>query len=156
MNKNKTPKTVHEILAHSYITYFTALVLGLILDYLYPLRVMSETLVSLGPLLLILATVLIFWSQKTSDRTKKHRLDPENLTAKEFRKGPYTYLRSPTHLGLALLVLGFGFLSNSVIIVCAAMVTFLVTRYIFVVKEEKYLEKKYGKAYEDYKKTVRF
>lgn len=155
MNEIKT-SSVHQVLAHSYLTYFVALVLGMIIDYFLPLRVMSSTLISLGPLLLILSTVLIFWSQRTSDRTKHHRRDPENLTARDFCKGPYCYMRSPTHLGLALLVLGFGFLSNSVVIICTALVTFLITRYIFVKHEEKILVTRYGKPYEDYKKIIKF
>jgi len=155
----KTPikiHSVHQVLAHSYLAHFTALVVGLIIDYFFPLRVMSATLISLGPLLLILATVLIFWSQRTSDRTKKHRRDPENLTAREFCKGPYCYMRSPTHIGLALLVLGFGFLANSVIIVCVSLVIFLITRYTFVYQQEKILSERYGKPYEDYKKIIKF
>ncbi len=148
--------SIHQVLAHSYLTYFTALVLGLVIDYFLPFRIMSNTLISLGPLLLILSTFLIFWSQKTSDRTKHHRRDPENLTARDFCKGPYCYMRSPTHIGLSLLVLGFGFLANSVVIVCTALVTFLITRYIFVKRQEEILLSRYGKSYEDYKKIIKF
>lgn len=155
MQQQTRTKTVHHVLANSYLTYCVALVLGVVIDYFYPLRIMSSVVVSIGPLLLILATMLIFWAQHTSNKTSTSRRDPEKVAVEHFCKGPYCYTRSPTHLGLGLMVLGFGFVMNSVVIVITAFVVFVITRYFFIVEEEKILLKQYGDVYAKYQQKVK-
>lgn len=143
---------VHRILAHSYSFYFFMFLLGVSLDSIFPLKILNNRItIPAGLLLLLLATVLIFWAQKTSRNLKK-----ENLNKEMFSKGPYAITRSPTHWGLFMLMLGFGFTINAIFLVISSLLSLLVTRLVFLRKEEIILEKKYGAPYLEYKKTVKF
>jgi protein-S-isoprenylcysteine O-methyltransferase Ste14 len=145
--------SIHHILAHSYLTYFIALIVGLWLDFKFPVRFLPKTLTSpLGLLVLFLSSLLILWAQRTSSyiRTKK-----EPMTAVDFRRGPYRFSRRPTNLGLIALVIGFGIMINSIFVIMATFLAIIITHYVFLHKEERKLEENYGELYTEYKKDVR-
>lgn len=151
-----TITSIHQVLAHSYLVYFSAAVLGLVADYFYPYRILSNSMIASGPVLLFIATGLIYWAQHTSQLTAKERESKEMLTAKNFRHGPYALVRSPTHVGLGLLVLGLAFIMNSGVMIVGALLAFLLTRYLYVSREEAILLARYGDAYRHYQKQVQF
>ncbi len=143
---------IHRILAHSYSFYFIALLAGILLDILFPLRIFkSSATAPVGLTFLVLATLLIFWAQHTS-----RNLADENLSKESFCRGPYCYTRSPTHWGLFLLTLGFGIVANASFVVISTIVSFFITKFIFIKKQEEILEQKYGTPYLEYKKAVKF
>src|SRR3989338_51945 len=103
--------TVHHVLTHSYLIFFFGLLLGLATDLFYPLRLLSPELsVRLGLTLIFLSPLLILWAQYTSHQLRAKK-DP--LCQDDFCRGPYRFSKNPTHLGLALMILGFGVLVNS-------------------------------------------
>ncbi|MEK7588776.1 MAG: hypothetical protein AAB438_03075 [Patescibacteria group bacterium] len=152
LKKKQEDSLVHRILAHSYFLYFFVLVLGVVLDLLFPIRIFhTSIMMPVGFVVLVLASILIFWAQHTS-----RKLDPNTITKESFCKGPYCYTRMPTHYGLFLLMLGFGFIANAFFIIVFTILSFVVTRITFVKEQEKVLENKYGEAYKEYKKIVKF
>ena len=152
MNQEELKDKVHIILAHSYTVYFILLLLGLFLDFIFPFRIFKDFSSGfIGFLFIIAGTFFVYWAQKTS-----RNLNKENLTKRSFAKGPYRFSRNPTHWGLSLLVLGFGIVSNAAFVVICTIVAFLITKFIFLHREEKILEKKYGGPYLEYKKSVKF
>lgn len=143
--------TVHKILAHSYSIYLGALLLGLLLDYFIPYEVFQDsTAKTAGVALLGFATTAILWAQATS-----RNLEIENLSKDAFARGPYRVSRTPTHWGLFLLMLGFGIISNAFFVIVLSFVSFLITKFIFIKKEEDILAQKYGAPYLEYKKSVK-
>jgi len=141
---------VHKILAHSYLVYFLFFIIGIFLDLVFKIKISNFSFSApVGVFLIILATLLIFWAQNTS-----RNLEKENITKETFCKGPYGFTRSPTHWGLFLLILGFGITINAFFVIIFAVISFLVTRFIYLRKEEEILEKKYGTPYAEYKKIV--
>lgn len=145
--------TVHHILAHSYSFYFLLFLFGFFLDLIFPIKIFhSSAMIQTGFLFLVLASALIIWAQNTS-----RVLDKTNGVKKEtFCKGPYCYTRSPTHWGLFFLMLGFGILINAFFVVVLTFVAFIVTKFVFLRREESILAKKYGAPYLEYKKLVKF
>jgi len=105
----------------------------------------------IGFVFLALGTFLILWAQTTSRHLKK-----ENITPETFCHGPYCYTRAPTHLGLFLLMLGFGFISNAFFVILLTLFAFFIGKLVFLDKEEKILAEKYGAPYLEYKKMVKF
>jgi protein-S-isoprenylcysteine O-methyltransferase Ste14 len=143
---------IHRILAHSYFVYFLFLILGVALDIFLHMHVFEDSFtIPAGIILLILATILIIWAQNTSRNLKK-----ENIRAESFLHGPYCYTRSPTHYGLFLLMLGFGFIANAFFVIMFTVISLLITKFFFLKKEEDLLEQKYGDSYKEYKKIVKF
>jgi protein-S-isoprenylcysteine O-methyltransferase Ste14 len=150
---NKTfNDNIHHVLAHSYSTYFILFLAGLSLDLFFKYKVFTgEVVVFFGVMLLALGTLLVLWAQSTS-----RNLDKGNITTEAFYHGPYCFTRSPTHWGLFLLMLGFGLIANALFVILLTMISFLLTRFIFLRKEESLLVAKYGRPYLEYKKSVKF
>jgi len=103
-----------------------------------------------GGLLLVLASLLIIWAQSTSRNLHKH-----DITKETFCRGPYCFTRSPTHWGLFIMMLGFGIMIHAPFIILTTVLSFIITRTIFLRKEESILAQKYGHAYLEYKKSVK-
>lgn len=143
--------TVHRVLAHSYYVYFLLFLVGISLDFFLKIKIFNNPWVGyFGFFLLVLATFLIFWAQYTS-----HTLNKDNITKETFCRGPYCYTRSPTHLGLFLLMLGFGMVTNAFFVVLFSIIAFILTKVTFLNKQEKILEERYGAPYSEYKKSVK-
>ena len=78
-----------------------------------------------------------------------------NVTKENFCKGPYCYARHPTHWGLFFLILGFGIILNALFVILCTLISFIVTKFVFIEKQEKILAEKYGAPYLEYKKSVK-
>jgi protein-S-isoprenylcysteine O-methyltransferase Ste14 len=141
---------IHNVLAHSYSTYFFLFLIGLFLDLFFPIRVFGSEWNYLGATLIIFASLLIFWAQHTSRHYKKGEVEKEI-----FYDGPYRFSRGPTHWGLFLLILGFGILVNGFFISLLSVVSMILGKTVFLPKEEALLEEKYGTPYLAYKKSVK-
>lgn len=105
---------------------------------------------SLGFAFLGFATALVVWAQLTS-----RNLEIANISKEAFQRGPYRGTRTPTHWGLFLMMLGFGIVSNELFVIVFSFLAFLLTKLIFVKKEEDLLAKKYGEPYLEYKRSVK-
>ena len=153
-NEDKEVK-IHHFLAYSPMIYLIGLIAGFFADILYPVKIIPETIVlPIGFVLIILSPVLILWAQHSSRNFRKEK-KLAKIETKDFCKGPYRLTRNPTYLGLFFLVLGFGILANAILIVLMAVISFLIVNFIFLKKEEKLLERKFGGEYLEYKKSVR-
>ncbi len=151
-NNNPHKNKVHHILAHSYAVYFVLFLIGVFFDFIFPVKYFSNPItMPTGVILLVCAAFLILWAQKTSRDLNKNDLNKET-----FYKGPYRYTRSPTHWGLFLLMLGFGIIANALFVVLSTLISFLITKFIFLNKQEAILAEKYGAPYLEYKKMVKF
>ncbi len=151
-NENPHKNKIHKILAHSYLFYFILFLFGLFLDFTFSIKIFEKSaMASVGAVFLILGTLLILWAQMSS-----HKLKKENMSKETFCCGPYRYTRSPTHYGLFLLILGFGIMANALFIIIFSIISFIITKFTFIQKEEKILAEKYGAPYLEYKKSVKF
>ena len=151
-SENTHKNKVHFVLAHSYTLFFILFLIGVSLDSIFPIKIFNASFMApIGLIFLILATVLILWAQKTSRDLKK-----ENISKETFCQGPYCYTRSPTHWGLFFLMLGFGLIGNALFVVLTTLISLVISRFVFLDKQENILAEKYGAPYLEYKKSVRF
>jgi protein-S-isoprenylcysteine O-methyltransferase Ste14 len=146
---------IHIVLAHSYLVYLLSLLIGLGIDIFWSFRFSWQGADIFGGILIFAGPLLILWAQRTSEKLIVKRIcDIHGICADDFRKGPYAFTRSPTHLGLALMIIGLGFVLSSSSIIVATLIAYVLTRVTFVRKEEKLLEEKYGEVYRTYKTQV--
>ena len=153
--ENSTAKRaeVHFVLAHSYTVYFLGFILALVFDMMFPLRLsLASGAIYLGLGLVLGGALLVIWAQKSSQKLRTKR----EFTEKDFCSGPYAFSRNPTHLGLAIMLFGFGLIANSFFVILAAIISFSITKIFFLRKEEKILAARYGEPYLKYKAKVRF
>lgn len=154
-NINKT-NLIHVILGHSYLFHFVFLCIGFILDTLYPLSFKSPQVAEyIGLVFVVLGTLLMTWSQQSSKKSlhERHETNPSMMA---FFHGPYSFLRSPTQIGLCMMITGLGLVLNAVFITLTAITAFILSKFIFVKKQEKVLESSYGHTYKEYKAKVKF
>jgi len=152
-NKNKEillrKGIIHFVLLHSYLIFFIAVVFGVIFDIFIPATFFQNPIFQeVGIIIILLGTGLIFWAQSASGISNKIRI--ENLTVKSFENGPYKYFPNPTHLGLFIMTLGLGFVINSLFSIIFVIIAYILTKIIFIKKQEKIFEKKYGQVYLNY------
>jgi protein-S-isoprenylcysteine O-methyltransferase Ste14 len=69
--------------------------------------------------------------------------------------GIHAWSRNPIYVGMLLLYAGIGMAARSPWVLILAVPIVVILRYVVVVREETYLERRFGDAYRDYKARVR-
>jgi len=150
--EKKLLNSIHSHLAHSYLSWFAFLLLGILLDIFLPLRLFGGAIWSLvGAIFIIFASGIIFWAQRTTRNLHKGG----DYTTSDFYRGPYAYTRTPTHSGLFLLTTGFGLIMNAFFVVATSVAAYVIGKRIFLRNYEKLLVEKYGDSYRAYMEEVK-
>lgn len=150
-NESIRASMVHFVLSQSYFLYLYTIIIGFILGIVFPIVIFSGIIYQyIGIFLIVFGTFLIYWANKTSHSF--HKTKPGN---RKFFNGPYKYTRSPVHIGLSLMTLGLGFVFYSIYIVFLFVLLSCISKIIFLPKEEKLLEEKYGEEYSEYKRMFK-
>lgn len=144
---------VHVILSRSYSVYLFCIISGLILDIIFPIEIANDYFSNLGFVFMCIGTLFVYWAQSSSTRSKNKFLENKDAP-RNFALGPYKYTRNPTHIGLLFASFGFGFMIGSFFVIILTILSFIITKLVFLPKEEGLLEKKYGDIYREYKKEV--
>jgi len=106
-----------------------------------------------GLLILIGLTVIIMGILQF----KKQDENPEPWTGSDtvVLEGIYKATRNPMYLGMTLFSLGIGIAFGSFTIIAFAILSAIIIDRAVIVKEEVYLEKRFGDGYLKYKNSVR-
>ena len=132
-----------------------AIAAALALHWLVPLRIPDRTVaLAAGIALGVAGVALAIWGKKVMEAAGTNVLPTQPTTA-IVSAGPFRFSRNPLYIGIGLVLLGvtigcgtwWGFIA----LVPAA----LVLHYGVVLREERYLERKFGAGYLDYKSKVR-
>jgi protein-S-isoprenylcysteine O-methyltransferase Ste14 len=149
------PDTAH-VLAPPPVLFLGALVLGGVLQWLWPLpgfagrlplRVVGGALIVLG-LALSAAVVRHFARAKTP-------VTPLKETERLVVSGPYRFSRNPDYLGQTLLAAGLALVLALPWALLALIPTLLLVRYGVIAREERYLERRFGEEYRALCRRVR-
>ncbi len=140
-------ESIQPTLARSYFSYFIFSIGGLLADTLVGFRMEQFPYASTVALVCFgLGGIIIAWAQYTSRRSP-------GADEMYFFRGPYRYMRNPTHLGLVLLVTGYTIVSGSLVFFAVTMVGYLISNILFG-KYEAILDRTYGTQYQTYKSRV--
>ncbi len=141
---------IHFVLSHAYTMFLFSVVLGVVFDIVVPLDIFSNEIYQyVGLLMIFIGSFFVYWAQFSSSKAgRKRDLEKSNLN---FHQGPYKYLRHPTHFGLFVMTLGLAFIINSPFSIFLTIVAHVIIKLVFIKKEEKLLEKKYGDSYLEYR-----
>lgn len=143
------------VIAPPPLIFLSGLILGGIVTYFNQFPIMPGGLgVLLGNLLVLggIAVIAIIYLQM---RKAKTNIEPWKPTTKILDTGFYGYSRNPIYLGMVLIYLGVTCLANSIWFLPFLPLCLLIIHFGVILKEEKYLEDKFGEDYSDYKKRVR-
>jgi protein-S-isoprenylcysteine O-methyltransferase Ste14 len=120
-----------------------------------PLPLLSAALaVSVGPPLVVAAIALFLYSAATF-RAAGTPVPARKPTTVIVRTGPYRLSRNPIYLAFSLLQLGIAIWVNSVWLMTTLVGALALMHCVVIPREERYLERKFGAQYMDYKSSVR-
>jgi len=145
-----------DIVARPPVIYLVPLIAGYFLNKWINLKILSDDFILnvIGWILIVSGVLIILWTIYFFTKEKEDvRL--EKPTNKIIIKGPFRFSRNPIYLSFNLGYIGISFISNNLWLIIFLPIAFIVLYYWVVLREEEYLEKKFGKKYQLYKKKVR-
>ena len=145
------------IVAHPPVIFGIVLALGYLLHKCFPLAIMSHagslSKVQAG-ILFVIAGIIMASSTRLMLR-KRTDPRPDRPTTTIVTEGFFRYSRNPLYLSLMLICSGIAVYANSLWLVFLLPLLFVGLERGVVLREEKYLEGKFGDEYLQYKKKVR-
>lgn len=135
--------------------YLAFIVAGLALEYAWRFPFVALAIgVPLGVLLMV-AAVVMFVGATRAFRAAGTPVPGGEPTTAIVRTGPYRFSRNPIYVAFSLLHLGIALAVNSMWLVATLIAALAVMARVVIPREERYLEKKFGAEYLDYRNSVR-
>jgi len=138
------------------LAWLVGAVVSGVVHWILPVRMIMRYHLSLllGIVLAMTALALILWAVLIMKMAGTN-VPPSKPALTIVRNGPYRFTRNPMYLGLCLLQVALGFFLNDWIPLLFAVLLALLLHYGVVLREEKYLEAKFGDQYLALKRNVR-
>jgi protein-S-isoprenylcysteine O-methyltransferase Ste14 len=138
------------------LLYGGTFILVLVLHWIWRLRIVEDAsyLIWPGVALTVLAVAIAMWGRSTMHAagTNISPLKPANSIV---TTGPFRFTRNPLYLSITLLYLGLTLISNTWWGMICLFPLVVVMHNGVVLREEYYLEQKFGETYRNYRATVR-
>jgi len=136
----------------------TVIVLGLLLDWLLPAYVLTVLLTAterivIGVVLMAAGAALAVPAIRAFRSAGTH-VEPWKPALALATTGIYSYVRNPMYVGLTLLLVGLGIALASDWTLVMTVAFALTIHFGVVLREERYLEAKFGDEYRQYKARV--
>jgi protein-S-isoprenylcysteine O-methyltransferase Ste14 len=143
------------VIARPPLLYAGALIVALLINLIWPLPIFGDTVGRwCGLLLAVLAAGIIAWGT-FSLLSAGTNVNPTLPTTSIVTSGPYQFSRNPLYVGLTLLFLGLTLTMNTWWGILVLIPLVLVMHNAVVLREERYLEEKFGESYRQYRSKVR-
>jgi protein-S-isoprenylcysteine O-methyltransferase Ste14 len=134
-----------------------ALLVGVVLNFLMPLGLLAHVLllgrIVVGAMTFVVGIGMVIGANRIFQRIGTN-VRPSQPTLALATKGVFTWTRNPMYVGgsLALFGIGIGFALDWVILLL--VVSLPLVHYGIILREERYLERKFGDEYRRYKTNV--
>lgn len=137
------------------LVYFVSIVTGLLLDLARPIPLLPAGLAGpFGILLVVTALALFVYSVRTF-RAAGTPVPGNKPTTAIVRSGPYRFTRNPIYVAFSILQLGVACWADSLWLIVTLIGSVVLMSYVVIPREERYLEKKFGREYLELKASVR-
>ncbi len=137
------------------LIYAGALAAGLLANLRLRLSFLPRRLArTLGPLLAVVGFTVGLLGFREMRRAETN-VDPYKPATAVVTEGPYRFTRNPMYVGFTLMYLGISALANALVPILLLPAVFAVMRRGVIEREERYLERKFGDEYLEYKGRVR-
>jgi protein-S-isoprenylcysteine O-methyltransferase Ste14 len=137
------------------LIYLAGLAVGFALEALLPgSSVPTAVQWGLGGVLVV-AGVALLLSFNTAFSRRGTAVEPWKPTTAIVTTGPYRITRNPAYLGMALVYVGVALMSDALWVLAPLPVVLAVVDRGVIAREERYLERKFGQEYVDYRSRVR-
>ena len=137
------------------LVYGAAMVTGVLLEFGWPLPFLPRLLAALLGSVLVVVAVVIFASSIRTFQTAGTPVPGNKPTTVLVRTGPYRCSRNPIYVAFSPLQLGIASWVNSVWLLATLLAAVALMVSVVIPREERYLERRFGADYVDYKRSVR-
>jgi protein-S-isoprenylcysteine O-methyltransferase Ste14 len=136
------------------LLYGTMLIAVLVLRWFWPMPILRHALTpGLGLLLLLLGLVIVIPGRRALQAAGTN-VNPSLPTTAIVTSGPFRFSRNPLCVGLTLLYCGLTFVFNTWWGLILLIPILVIMHRGVVLREERYLEEKFGDAYRQYRSRV--
>ena len=150
-----TQRDTAGVVAPPPLIYLAGLIIGLVLDALLPQGELPWAVRWILGGALALGGVALLLSFNTAFVRRGTAVEPWKPTTAIVTTGPYRITRNPAYLGMALLYIGITLLADVPWALLILPVVIVVIDRMVIAREERYLERKFGREYLDYRARVR-
>lgn len=154
-SSNGTPAVANLGVVRPPLVYLSSVVAGTVLDVVWPLPFFPRVLaLPVGSSLVVIAMALFSYSVRQL-RAAGTPVPGNRPTTVIVRTGPYRFGRNPIYLAFSLLHLGIAIWVNSLWLIATLIAAVALMALVVIPREERYLERRFGAEYLDYKASVR-
>ena len=135
--------------------FYICLIISIFLHYTLPLKQIIEYPFNLiAFLFFVIGTGLNIWADQLLKK-QKTTVKPNEKPTTLIETGAFKISRNPMYLGMAIILLGAGFILGSIISFIGVILFIAVIEFVFIPLEEKNLYEQFGEKFEAYEKKVR-
>ena len=128
---------------------------GALVYLVFPFRLaLGPWIRSLGGALVLAAIAFALWGQRTM-RAAGTNIRPDQPATAIVSDGPFAFTRNPLYLSLLAMFAGIGIAAASLTFLAVIVPLALVLHFGVVLREERYLDAKFGGTYRAYRARVR-
>jgi protein-S-isoprenylcysteine O-methyltransferase Ste14 len=148
-------RDISGVIAPPPLIFLAGLAAGFGLEALLPGTSLPDALAWIAGGVMLLAGIgLVVWFERAFQRHQT-AANPWRPTTAIATDGPYRLTRNPAYVGMALVYVGIALLSQALWALLPLPLVLAVIDRGVVAREERYLERKFGSEYVDYKSRVR-
>ena len=151
---NATPDVPRLGLVRPPLVYLVSIVTGVLIQLAWPLPFLPGRLAArLGAPVVAVAIALFAYAAGTF-RAAGTPVPARKPTTVIVRSGPYRLSRNPIYLAFSILQLGSASWVNSLWLIATLVVAIALMAYVVIPREERYLERRFGADYLEYRASV--
>jgi protein-S-isoprenylcysteine O-methyltransferase Ste14 len=154
-SRSPAGRDISGVIAPPPLIFLAGLAVGFGLEALLPGSSLPDALAWILGGALLLAGVALLFSFERSFHRKQTAANPWRPTTAIVTDGPYGLTRNPAYVGMALVYIGIALLSQALWVLLALPIVLLIVDRGVIAREERYLGRKFGQEYLDYKGRVR-
>jgi protein-S-isoprenylcysteine O-methyltransferase Ste14 len=137
------------------LLYGAAFIVVLVLRWFWPLPILGQGVALwLGVVLLALGLAIVIPGRQALQAAGTN-INPSLPATAIVTSGPFRFSRNPLYVGLTLLYLGLTLAANAWWGIVLLVPILLIMHWGVVLREERYLEQKFGESYRQYRSKVR-
>jgi protein-S-isoprenylcysteine O-methyltransferase Ste14 len=134
--------------------YLAAILVGSAFQIAWPLHFLPSGIAELGAVL-VAAAAALFVTSVRQFRAAGTPVPGDRPSTAVVESGPYRFSRNPVYMAFSLLQLGIATWADSVWLLVTLAGAVAVMALVVIPREERYMARKFGDRYLDYKRRVR-